>query len=109
MLRIFRVTGSSMEPTLNDGDYVVAATRLWRPRESKLAVANHPEYGLLIKRVRRRSPTGYTLSSDNPLGTDSRKFGEVSERHVIGPVLLTIRQPSSAARSSADKKTTPAL
>ena len=101
MLRIFRVSGSSMEPTLSDGDYVVAATNWWRPRENKLAVVHHQEYGVIIKRVHRHTPRGYILSSDNLLGTDSRTLGEIPQQQVIGPVLLTIRRPARAARSSA--------
>ena len=89
-----------MEPTLSDGDYVVAATGLWRPRIDKLAVVRHPDYGVLVKRVRRNSPQGYTVSSDNPLGTDSRTFGEIPEQLVIGPVLFTIRRSVDSSQKS---------
>ena len=82
-----------MEPTLSDGDYVVAATRLWRPQINQLAVAYHQDYGILIKRVQHLSSEGYTFSSDNPLGTDSRTLGDIPEKQVIGPVLLKIRRP----------------
>ena len=95
-----RVDGFSMEPTLNDGDYVVAATKWWRPRENKLVVANHPEYGVLIKRVRGHSSNGYTLTSDNPRGTDSRTFGDIPEQQLVGQVLLKIRRPSSPTSKS---------
>ena len=89
-----------MEPTLSDGDYVVAATKWWRPRENSLVVARHQDYGVLIKRVRRRSSSGYALSSDNPIGTDSRTFGKIPEQQLIGQVLLKIRRPSSATSKS---------
>ena len=82
-----------MEPTLIDGDYVVAATSLWRPRVGKMLVVRHHVYGILVKRVQRHSSTGYTLTSDNPLGTDSRALGEIPKQQVIGPVLLTVRRP----------------
>jgi phage repressor protein C with HTH and peptisase S24 domain len=98
MLRIFRVSGSSMEPALSDGDYVVAATKLWRPRVEKMVVVSHQEYGILVKRVQRHSAHGYTLASDNPLGTDSRTLGNISEQQVIGPVLLSIRRPGAPKR-----------
>ena len=92
-----------MEPTLSDGDYVVAATRLWRPRIDKLAVVRHPDYGVLVKRVRRHSPEGYTVSSDNPLGTDSRTLGEIPEQLVIGPVLFTIRRSAHSSHTSENQ------
>ena len=93
MLRIYRVSGSSMEPTLRDGDYVVAATRFWRPQHNKLVVAYHQDFGIIIKRIQYHSSKGITLSSDNPLGTDSRILGEIAEQQIIGPVILKIRRP----------------
>ena len=82
-----------MEPTLRDGDYVVAATKLWRPQNNKLVVAYHQDFGIIIKRVQHQSSNGYTLSSDNPLGTDSRILGEIPEQQIIGLVVLNIRRP----------------
>jgi len=89
-----------MEPTLSDGDFVVAATRLWRPRSGKLIVATHPHYGVLVKRLKRMTSNGLTLSSDHPLGTDSRTLGEIPEDQVIGPVLVKIRRPHRVTHSS---------
>jgi phage repressor protein C with HTH and peptisase S24 domain len=100
MIKIFRVIGSSMEPTLSDGDYVVAATRVWRPRIDQLAVVRHPDYGVLVKRIHRQFPEGYTVSSDNPLGTDSRTLGVIPEGLVVGPVLFTIRQSVDSSQNS---------
>ena len=87
-----------MEPALSDGDYVVAATRLWRPRVDKMVVVSHEDYGILVKRVQRHCAHGYILASDNPLGTDSRTLGNISEQQVIGPVLLSIRRPGATKR-----------
>jgi phage repressor protein C with HTH and peptisase S24 domain len=100
VLKIFRVIGSSMEPTLSDGDYVVAATHVWRPRVGKLVVATHQDYGILIKRLRQKSAEGCTLTSDNPLGIDSRALGEIPEQQLIGPVLLKIRRPGGVKHIS---------
>ena len=93
MLKIFRISGSSMEPTLSDGDYVVAATMLWRPPIDRMVVVKHKDYGVLVKRLQRVTSNGYILISDNPLGTDSRALGEIPERQVIGPVLFSVRRP----------------
>jgi phage repressor protein C with HTH and peptisase S24 domain len=88
-----------MEPTLSDGDFVVAATRLWRPRPGRLIVAPHPDYGVLVKRLQRISSEGFTLSSDNPLGIDSHSLGKIPKDQVIGPVLMKIRRRNSVTRS----------
>lgn len=84
-----------MEPTLSDGDYVVAITRWWRPRKGKLAVANHPVLGILIKRVSQCLPGSYRLSSDHPAGIDSATIGEVPRQQMIGEVLFSIRNPAA--------------
>jgi phage repressor protein C with HTH and peptisase S24 domain len=92
-----------MEPNLSDGDYVVAATRLWRPRLNKMAVVRHQDFGILVKRIHRHSPGGYLLSSDNPLGTDSRTLGQVPKQQVIGPVLFSIRR-AHGSKSITEKQ-----
>ena len=89
-----------MEPTLSDGDYVVAATRLWRPQIDRLIVVRHKDYGVLVKRVLQRSAAGYIISSDNPMGTDSRTFGEIPDQDVIGTVLFRVRRSLGASRTS---------
>lgn len=101
MIKIFRVSGSSMQPTLSDGDYVVAVTRWWRPREGRLAVVNHKDYGIIVKRVLLRSSGGYRLTSDHAHGTDSRTIGEVPEGRMIGPVLFAVRRPGGRSKNAS--------
>ena len=94
MLRIFRVSGRSMEPKLKDGDYVVAATKLWRPRVNGLVVARHSQLGVLIKRVDRYSLDGYFLKSDSELGTSTEAIGEVAKENILGTVLFRVPRPT---------------
>ncbi len=100
MFRIFRVSGMSMEPSLSDGDYVVAITRWWRPRAGKLAVANHPHLGILIKRVSQCLEKSYWLTSDHPAGIDSTTIGAIPQQQMIGEVVLLIRKPTARHRKS---------
>ncbi|MFL5789053.1 MAG: S24 family peptidase [Flavisolibacter sp.] len=64
----FEVDGDSMEPTLYAGD-ILLTTML--PREDWNDIKNHSVYiiltndQLLVKRVRQKSPTEWTLISDN--------------------------------------------
>jgi nickel-type superoxide dismutase maturation protease len=90
LLRV-AVAERSMEPTLQPGDWLlVRRTRRLRP--GRLVVARHPSRPslLLVKRVSRREPGGWWLSSDNPAGAaaDSRSFGLVPPRLIEGVVLL---------------------
>ena len=80
-----------MVPTLHHGDFVAVAK--WRStiKESELVVVSHPEFGVLVKRVRKQEDGGYWLQSDNPAGTSSSKIGRVSPENIVGRVLFSIR------------------
>ncbi len=88
----------SMEPTLSDGDYVVAITKWWRPRKDKLAVVNHPDLGILIKRVSQCLKDSYRLTSDHPAGADAATIGAISKQQMIGEVVFSIRKPAARHR-----------
>jgi signal peptidase I len=99
--RPFRVEvrGSSMEPTLRDGDWLVA-TRAGRPRRGSVVVLAHPNRALdIVKRVAAipgdefdGSPLGpdqYVVVGDNSASsTDARDFGPVSRDAIQGVVRL---------------------
>jgi signal peptidase I len=112
------VRGSSMEPTLHDGDSVIGLGGR-RPRRGRVAVAVHPRRpGFeMVKRVAgvprdvvQVLPDGSRLAEPVPLGagewfllgdapgdsTDSRSFGPVRGEHIRGVVVLPLR----AARST---------
>ncbi len=93
MFRIFRIRGDSMVPTLNAGDYVLAATWLRRPRVRQLVVVDHPVFGIVVKRLARKDTDGYWLASENSCGVSSSEMGAVAGNHIIGRVLFTIRRP----------------
>lgn len=94
----FRVSGTSMAPTLEPGDRVLVDPRAYRrhtPRSGDLVLARHPfRAGLkLIKRVTAVSDDGgCSLAGDNPeASTDSRIFGAVPVDSVLGRVVALIR------------------
>ncbi len=96
--RRVRVIGASMEPTLNEGQFVlVDADR--RPSAGELALARHPTRDelLVIKRVDAVLDDGrYDLRSDNPdAGTDSRSWGPLAPDAIVGTVTLLLDRPTT--------------
>jgi len=104
-LRPFRVevTGPSMRPTLEPGDWALGvAARRRGIRRGDVVVLEHPERpGFeVVKRIRGiagdPTPTGRFLEGselwvegdDHTSSTDSRQFGPVSEAQVRGRLVL---------------------
>ena len=104
-LGIAKVSGASMVPTLYDGDTVLVRYGApIRPGDLVLALdprraagapgpGGSPDRGLiLVKRATRRQDGGWWLLADNPFAPgDSRQFGAVPERLVLGRVVLRLR------------------
>jgi signal peptidase I len=100
-MRPFRVevAGSSMEPTLQPGDWLVA-TRGGRVRRGTVIVLSHPDRPMdLVKRVsaipgdvvdgRRLGSSEYLVVGDNVAeSTDGRTFGPVARAAIEGIVRL---------------------
>ena len=95
----FRVTGTSMEPTLADGDFVLV-DRTARPTPGDLVLAAHPDDGelLVVKRFAERLSDGrIVVTSDNPSGSDSRSWGPLAAGALRGRVTLLLDRPWRAA------------
>lgn len=92
--RIYRVRGTSMAPTLNDGDCIlvdVGAYQKRSPQPGDVVVARHPFYEgrYIVKRVRAVLETGNLfLEGDAPYdSTDSHALGPVPLSQVVGRVV----------------------
>jgi nickel-type superoxide dismutase maturation protease len=104
--RAYAVTGDSMGPTLNDGDYVqgLRLPRGWRPtvllRPGAIVVARRPDRPEIdvIKRIASREANGaLRLTGDNPVAsTDSRHFGPVAPSAVESVIWLRYWPPHRA-------------
>jgi nickel-type superoxide dismutase maturation protease len=79
-----------MQPALHPGDRVLVST--WsRLNVGDIAVLRDPEAGRtwLVKRIVERTPDGFVVRGDNPnMSRDSRVFGAVDGRLMIGKVVL---------------------
>lgn len=92
-----RVTGRSMEPALHEGDYVLVnrLTYLFSlPHKNDIVVVRHPVTGrLIIKRVVRITGERYFVQGDHSSqSTDSRMFGAVAKKHIVGKVWKIIKK-----------------
>jgi signal peptidase I len=97
--RPFRVevSGSSMQPTLRSGDWLIA-TRAGRIRRGAIVVLSHPDRRMdLVKRVsaipgdvvdgRPLGAAEYLVAGDNTsASTDGRAFGAVTREAIEGVV-----------------------
>lgn len=90
---IFRIAGTSMEPTLYDGDYVVIDTKSQLFENGTVIVFESPSSGTyLVKRVvaypyGNLSVDKLWVEGDNPkIKSDSRAFGAINKDNVIGIV-----------------------
>lgn len=92
----FIVSGSSMEPTYSPGDTLFVSRilhKLFPPKVGDVVVAKDPRDGrLLLKRIKRITQGLVTLKGDNPAkSTDSRHFGHLPRKSIIGKVLFRYR------------------
>lgn len=88
LMRRIRVEGDSMRPTLEPGDRVLCIrARATGLRGGDLVAVRDPRDGrLLVKRVVTVDPL--TVEGDNrDASTDSRTFGALDARHVVGRVV----------------------
>lgn len=98
MCRILKISGESLVPDYQDGDYVLLSRlslRMQKLRPGDTVVFSMPPYGTLIKRIDHILPDGeavFVLGTD-PLSTDSRLFGPVPINSLAGRVIAHIRRP----------------
>ncbi len=93
-LKIFKVAGDSMSPTLQDGDAVMILPRA-SVAPGDIVLAKHPykQSVKVLKRVAAIDENGrYTLAGDNPdESTDSRTFGTVPLEYIHGKAVCRLR------------------
>ncbi len=96
MLRLFKVTGDSLRPEVEDGDIVLLLTwrRLWRLKPGDRVVFRQPTYGTLIKKIERLGPgRGQVfVAGTHAASVDSYEFGPVSVEQIIGKVVGIVKR-----------------
>jgi nickel-type superoxide dismutase maturation protease len=96
-IKRFRVEDYSMAPTFLPNDYVLVSTfsYIFRlPRANEVIIIKLPHNGpFIIKRIERvLSANKYFVIGDNKNNSiDSRKFGPIDLKNIVGRVILKIR------------------
>lgn len=98
--RTIAVSGNSMSPTYNDGDWLLlkSIVRVDAKRASafigKVVLIERESYPgiLLIKRVKRVDGNQIWVEGDNSdASTDSRDWGAITPEEIVGRVLIRYR------------------
>lgn len=90
MIKIIKVRGGSMRPTLVPGDYmIIIKARALRP--GFVVLVDHPEYGVIVKRVVSVSGATLRLVGDGHVTTETADMGDVAVSQVMGRVRWAVK------------------
>jgi len=88
-LRLYKITGYSMAPSLKEGARVVACT-YWPLQLGDVVICRHPSSGReTVKRLVRIAGREYYVEGDNlAMSTDSRHFGPLRKEDILSRVMF---------------------
>jgi hypothetical protein len=101
LFHLLKITEQSLTPDFQEGDFVIT---LKVPlffdhyKEGDVIVFDQVSYGRMIKRVQAVSPEDNSLFvlGSHPNSIDSREFGAVQTKTVLGKVIWHISKKTSA-------------
>ncbi len=98
---ILKVSGRSLVPVYQDGDFVIVSkipVLFNPPHVGQVVVFQHPTHHRMIKRVERVESGGQKLFvvGENDESLDSRAFGPIPTAWVEAVVLVHVRQPNGS-------------
>ncbi len=98
MLKLTKITGNSLSPKYNEGDYLIITSipfvlRSLEPGD--IVVFKHPVYGTMVKQIQNINPQTEEIFvvGTHPESTDSRHFGPIPQIWLTGKVLWHIPKP----------------
>lgn len=97
--KLYKITGTSMRPTLSKGDVVVLRRR--KARTGDIVLVDHAKFGPNAKRIGADG----RLIGDDPNSTSSAELGDYDPATLIGVALIAIT-PSGIRRLSGRRSGT---
>lgn len=89
---VFTVVGKSMEPTFHEGEKVLVVRFLPLQKGNVAAIKDPRDGRLLLKRITKIGWEEIFVEGDNKgKSTDSRHFGWISKRLIVGKVIYPRR------------------
>jgi nickel-type superoxide dismutase maturation protease len=96
MLRLYKIRGDSLTPEFSQGDFVLVSKIPFfftAPTPGEVIAFLQPGYGLLIKRIEGITPEGELyVTGNHPDSIDSRVFGPVRRKDILGKVIWHIHK-----------------
>ena len=96
MCLVIKVSGESLTPLLEEGDFVLMLkVPFFFLSPGDVIAFHHPAYGTMIKLIEWKSQKeGLVFAvGTHPLSTDSRTFGPIPKGDIIGKVIWRVRKP----------------
>jgi signal peptidase I len=105
MLTILKVSGHSLIPYYQEGDFVLVAKIpffLDRLKPGDAVAFRHPVYGTMIKIVEHIAPTDELVfvSGTHTDSLDSRQLGPIPRESLLGKVIWHIKKTPNENKSS---------
>jgi signal peptidase I len=92
LIRILRITGASLAPKYQTGDYILICTRIDKRKlkPGDVVVFHQPGYGTLVKKIQAVYPEREVcwLIGNVPESVDSNEFGEVPFKNIMGKSVM---------------------
>ncbi len=96
MPKLLKIVGDSLTPGYQHGDFVLVSKipfLLHPPSPGDVIAFHQPGYGLLIKLIQSVNADGeFYVIGTQPESIDSRVFGAVRQKDMIGKVVWHIRK-----------------
>lgn len=97
MCRILRISGNSLVPDYQEGDFVLVCRipfLFGRTKPGDTVAFRHPDYGTMIKKVAALVPDDQLfVIGTGRNSVDSRRFGPIGRDALIGRVIWRLRRP----------------
>ncbi|MGD9092243.1 MAG: S24/S26 family peptidase [Anaerolineales bacterium] len=98
MIRVIKVTGESLSPSFQNGDYVLVATAspfINRIRPGDIIVFDHDDLGIVIKMVDHvnHETGGLHVKGTHEHSLDSSRLGMIDRETIVGKVIWHIPGP----------------